>query len=133
VQEEKRKGGKKSTHLLMAKGPEDEDGEALTTPQAPIEEDAKMWVLALEKVLAGQESQRVVSRACHQRPAGGLPIDSGVWCCSFRSSWPNATCGTRGLTTEKPTASRETGRLESFIGAGFVGSKEGAAEVVPAP
>jgi hypothetical protein len=71
VQEEKRKGDKKSIHLLMAKGPKDEDGEALTTPQAPIEDDAKMWVLALEKVLAGQESQRPTGCKQSMSPAPG--------------------------------------------------------------
>jgi hypothetical protein len=39
----------------MAKGQEDEDGEALMTLQALNEDEAKLWVLALKKMLAGQE------------------------------------------------------------------------------
>jgi hypothetical protein len=47
---------KKSIHLLMAKGQEDEEGEALMTLQAASSDEAKMWVLALKKMLAEQES-----------------------------------------------------------------------------
>jgi hypothetical protein len=56
VQTDRKKGAKQSIHLLMAKGQEDEEGEALMTLQAPNEEEAKLWVLALKKVLAEQES-----------------------------------------------------------------------------
>jgi hypothetical protein len=42
----------------MAKGQEDEEGEALMTLQAPIEEEAELWVLMLKKMLAEQGSNR---------------------------------------------------------------------------